>query len=123
MCSIYTFICIVFLFDVVAGQSEFSCSTLHSESSIVTKQDTALKGHVRQSLAKVSFIQCGLRCQRKQWCISINFQITTGQCELNDYGVKDEMSAEGEEFERRQGFVYSQLRPEKVSVCRLTQVT
>ena len=91
-----------------------SCPSLDLHGSLLTQQNTALKGHVRLSLPHVSFTQCSLRCQRQDWCISINFEISenTGQCELNDYGVQDEVMAQ--DLEERPGFVYSQLRPATV---------
>ena len=44
-----------------------------------------------------------------------------GKCELNDYGVEDETSGSIEkgELEKKEGFVYSQLRPAGVSLFSL----
>lgn len=110
---------LVLLLLVLYVNPSESCQSLHLPAwSIITKRDTKLKGHVRQSLANVSWVQCTLRCQRQPWCVSINFQVTanTGRCELNDHGVQDEMAASLEgQFERTPGFVYTQLRPAKVS--------
>jgi len=99
--------------------ADYSCASLDVPGSIVTKRDTVLKGHVRLSIPNVSWVQCSLRCQRQQWCISINFQLTsnTGRCELNDYGVQDERSvSEDGQFERKPGYIYTQIRALGVSI-------
>ena len=104
----------------LAVDSLKSCPSLHVDGTMITKRDTVLIGHVQLSLPDVSFMQCSLRCQRQDWCISSNFQISqnTGKCELNNFGVKHEMLTEGKEFEMRKGFVYTQLRPAAVSLLK-----
>jgi hypothetical protein len=95
------------------------CPTRLSWGSFFTKIDMVLKGYNRENLSSLSFVQCSLRCVQKNWCISINFEISkkTGRCQLNDYGVENKfgISVEQGEFGSRKGFIYSQLRPPKVS--------
>jgi len=125
LCKFKAFILVLYFFMQYYGENKSadiseSCASLDVPGSIVTKRDTVLKGHVRLSIPNVSWVQCGLRCQRQQWCISINFQLTsnTGRCELNDYGVQDEMSVSDDgQFERKPGYIYTQIRPAKVGHC------
>ena len=68
--------------------------------------------HVRKTFNSVSFIECGLRCEQEDWCVSIGFDFTkqTGICELSDYGLDETRKFLSEMFDERKGFVFSQLR-------------
>lgn len=93
------------------------CLLQNLKGALLTKHGVALKAHTRKALTSTTFVQCGLRCQQKEWCISINYEISSprGSCELNDYGVDEERDFSSERFEARQGYIYSQLRPASVS--------
>jgi hypothetical protein len=97
---------------------EPDCSIRYSIGALITKSDIVLRGHQKESIPSLTFIQCSLRCVKTDWCISINFEISerNGQCELNDYGVSNEfyVSVDSGEFEDRKGYIYSQLRPSQV---------
>ena len=105
------------LFAQCYGEED-SCLARSLPGALITKSNMAImKEHIRKTVNSVSFIQCGLRCVQKDWCISVNFESSqkTGICELSDYGV-DGHSGEllSEKFEERKGFNYIQLRPLQV---------
>jgi hypothetical protein len=87
------------------------------DGALIKKSDLILKGHTRKKLQATSFIQCNIHCLQKDWCISVNFEISKqiGLCELNDYGVEENANIFTDNFDERKGFVYSQLRSIKVS--------
>ena len=110
-----------FIIKAVAYEKQQpNCPMKHSNEPLITRADVKLKGHQREILKSQSFPQCSLRCVQKDWCISINFEAAKrkGMCELNDYGVENEyylLKDDRNEFEVSRAFVYSQLRPSKVS--------
>ena len=115
---VYWSLCVVLLLTTISHSvAELACPTRYSDGALISKVGKVLKRHVRKTLANKSYIQCSLQCQHQDWCISINFEISKsiGKCELNDFGVPDELSTEREDFERREGFIYIQLRPAVVS--------
>lgn len=102
-------------------------STVFSVGALITKRDVIFKGHQKETLSSVSFIQCSLQCLKRNWCISINFEIgkTRGKCSLNDAGVRHEfaVSVEQEIFKKNENFIYSQLRPYLVSISNRIEIS
>ena len=88
-----------------------------SSGSLITKYNSNLNGSVVMSFETPGLIACSHKCLRFSWCISINYNVTAereGDCQLNNKGLASQI----ENFTtltRKQGFVFSQLRPEKVS--------
>ncbi|EDO36211.1 predicted protein [Nematostella vectensis] len=77
--------------------------------------DQYLLGRVNESLQAQSLITCSQRCLQKDWCISINYDMSRvegGKCELKDYEIEsgENVKTQNPEFEPRAGWVYSRLR-------------
>ena len=103
----------------------FHCDDFRfSVGSLFRKEGFTLRGHVQKSTNASSLLQCGQLClSHAKWCVSINFELNPNiedvlnTCELNNFGVESEQEISvGGEFEKRDGFVYNQIRPYKVKL-------
>ncbi|XP_031574324.1 uncharacterized protein LOC116308096 [Actinia tenebrosa] len=106
---------LVGILTVSHGLDPDCSNSAFSVGAIITKRDMILNEHQKELISSVSFTQCGLHCLERDWCISINFEIgkKRGKCFLNDAGLQQEFSRtwERERFMKKEGFVFSQLRP------------
>ena len=72
----------------------------------ISQENAFLSGHVVKVVTTKSFLQCGQQCLKHSWCISVNFKLDDGRCELNDFGVS---RTAGGKLIHRPGFVYCQF--------------
>ncbi|XP_048582751.1 fibropellin-1 isoform X2 [Nematostella vectensis] len=113
-CLVLYFNCLVAV--ATSSEQSFCPASIHSVGAPITQVGLVLRSrHVKKRLQGQSQISCSLRCQQQDWCISVNFEVSrpeAGACELNTYGVEtlDEANPNNSEFEKKKGWIYSQLR-------------
>lgn len=93
------------------------CSFLSLITQVFTKDDLVVKdhllvGHVFQTVNTDGWLNCVQVCFNEPRCISYNFKISNGTCELNDCGL-EEMCHLDMSLIYSRGFVFQQLRPRR----------
>lgn len=110
--SIFVFF---FTVDILCKASQVSESQFRRVSvlSSVTYQNRYLAGFVIKSLQLDDWLQCLMRCESVEECISYNFNPRSGRCDINSRGITGSKRQEclGEEsLIFSQGSVFQQIK-------------
>jgi len=112
------FVSLLCFFFITITRQQDNCLSRSITTSIVKLSNTAVKSqYVKKTFKSVSFIQCGLRCEQNDWCVSISFADSKqqqGRCDLTDFGLENHDGVLSDKLQKRNGFVFTQLRKLKV---------
>lgn len=81
-------------------------------SVLVTEVDRYLANYVIKSFSSNDWLSCTLACQDDTTCVSYNYDMNTGFCELNNEGIQTQFVQTDLLFTKR-GVVFHQIRPAK----------
>ena len=78
-------------------------------SVLVTEVDRYLANYVIKSFSSNDWLSCTLACQDDTTCVSYNYDMNTGFCELNNEGIQTQFVQTDLLFTKR-GVVFHQIR-------------
>lgn len=85
----------------------------------VTERNSYLANHVIKTVFSNDWLSCTFACQGDNMCVSYNYNLMTGSCELNSHGIQTPFTGT-DELVKMQGVVFHQIR---VSYKRRTRVS
>lgn len=75
----------------------------------ITEIDSYLANHVMRTVSLRDWLSCTLACYEDTACISYNYNMRTGSCDLNDYGILTTVLGT-DPLIQKQGAVFHQIR-------------
>lgn len=75
----------------------------------ITYKDRYLAGHIFAVSFPNDWLKCSLSCKKDSRCVSYNFHLEYGSCELNDHGLRKDFRAE-EQLTVGKNFIFHQIR-------------
>lgn len=77
-----------------------------------TERDTYLANHGTKTVYSQDWLSCTIACQDDNMCISYNYNMLTGSCDLNEHGIQQPFSGP-DELVKMQGVIFHQIRVRK----------
>jgi hypothetical protein len=75
----------------------------------ITFKDRYLAGHVFALSYPKDWLKCSLLCQNTPKCVSYNFNLVSGSCELSEHGLRKDFKPE-EQLTEAKDFMFHQIR-------------